>query len=92
MAVVPGLLCQSHNASCHKAVERTPMSSNQFQKPAPAEAERVTYLARLDFSNQNSGLSLPRIDRQPTVFSHTVSLKQWETAPAKQTLGDFLSR
>jgi hypothetical protein len=53
MAVVPGLLCQSHNASCHKAVERTPMSSNQFQKPAPAEAERVTYLARLDFSNQN---------------------------------------
>src|ERR1700748_3502920 len=42
------------------------------QRPTPTDAERLTSLARLNFGNQNSGLSLPRIDRQPTVYSHTV--------------------
>ena len=42
------------------------------ERPTPTDAERLTSLARLNFSNQNSGLSLPRIDRQPTVYSHTV--------------------
>jgi hypothetical protein len=42
------------------------------ERPTPADAERITSLARLNFSSQNSGLSLPRIDRQPTVYSHTI--------------------
>lgn len=38
---------------------------------APADTERITSLARLNFSTQNPSFTLPRIDCQPTVYSHT---------------------
>jgi len=41
-------------------------------RPTPADAERITSLARLNFSTQSPAVTLPRIDRQPTVYSHTV--------------------